>query len=74
MATKPAQFLTKSLHTVTAVSRVAKHLIDMHPANLKPVDGVKRALRVLGQAGPWPEDDPTVLAAIKATQRLVKEK
>lgn len=70
--TKATQYLTKSLHTVTAVSRVAYHIAELSPLNLKPKDATKRALAVLGQAGPWPEGDPTVEAAVKATKKLME--
>lgn len=64
--------LTKSLHTVTAVSRVAKYLIDLHPANLKPERAVPRALGVLGyDAKAFADNDPTILAAIEATRKMV---
>lgn len=60
--------LTKSLHTVTAVSRVAKHIDDLHPVRMKPDELVRRALRVLGHEAP--KDDPTVAACIAAYKRL----
>ena len=66
--------LTKSLHTVTAVSRVVAHLQEMHPVKLRADALVKRALAALGQSGPWPAYDPTVLAAIKATKKLLEVK
>ena len=63
--------LTKSLHTVTALSRVAAHLIEMHPAKLTPIRAVDRALAVLGY-DPKAYDvfEPTILAAIEATRKL----
>lgn len=61
--------LTKSLHTVTAVTRVAKYLRAMHPATLAIPNAVSRALVILGQEGPWEKDDPTVLACIAAFKK-----
>lgn len=61
--------LPKSLHTVTAVSRVAAMHASVTGGNAKTA--VQMALKTLGQEGPWPKDDPTVLAAIAATKRLV---
>lgn len=60
--------LTKSLHTVTAVSRVAHMHLAVTGKNVKVA--VRMALKTLGQPGPWPEDDPTVLACIEATKKL----
>lgn len=55
--------LTKSLHTVTAVSRLAKTYRG-------PVgERVNKALATLGQPGPWKLDDPTYVACIKAAQK-----
>lgn len=68
----PSKHLTKSLHTVTAVSRLARYLAEQHPADLPVHNAVTRALRVLGQPGPWPDDDPTVAAANKATTKLLE--
>lgn len=64
--------LTKSLHTVTAVSRVAAMHATVCGGN--PKVAVKMALKTLGQAGPWPADDPTVLASIAATKKLLEAK
>lgn len=64
------KYLTKSLHTVTAVSRVAAMHYSVSGGSAK--QAVKMALETLGQAGPWPKDDPTVEAAIRATKKLVE--
>ncbi len=61
-------YLTKSLHTVTAVSRVAAMHYSVSGGSAK--QAVKMALETLGQAGPWPKDDPTVDAAMRATKRI----
>lgn len=49
--------LTKSLHTVTAVTRVAMHLDSMTPVELTPTQAADRALRVLGYTPPFKNDD-----------------
>lgn len=64
--------LTKSLHTVTAVSRVAEYLSIQHPTGLAPARAVDRALRVLGyDPKDFSSSDPTVLASIEATRKLI---
>lgn len=68
--------LTKSLHTVTAVSNVAIHLAQTNPIVSTPLRALRRALVVLGQDGDWPEGDPTVdacLAKIKARWAEAKQ-
>ena len=62
--------LTKSLHTVTAVSMVARFILQTNPLVKDAKDAVLRALYVLDQTGPWPVNDPTVLACITATEKL----
>lgn len=63
--------LTKSLHTVTAVSHVAVYLITTHPAKLTLARAVDRALGVLGyEPKAYAPNDPTILAAIEATRKL----
>lgn len=63
--------LTKSLHTVTAVSRVAHHLATTKPRTTDPELAVRSALLVLGYDGDYPANDPTILAAINATRKLL---
>lgn len=61
--------LTKSLHTVSAVTAVTLALRHTTPWELSEANvrkAVGRALEILGQAGPWPEDDETVAACIRA--------
>lgn len=65
--------IPKSLHTVTVVSRVAHHLIEMHPANLKVERGVTRALGLLGyKVGD--SDIEIVSRSIDATNKLIAAK
>lgn len=59
--------LTKSLHTVTAVSNVAKMHMTTTGGNAKVA--VNMALKTLGQPGPWKKDDPTYLACIAAVKK-----
>jgi len=65
--------LTKSLHTVTVIVNTACYLA------LSQVDGaqsltaeelVSRTLGILGQACEWPDDDATVLAALRQIRKL----
>lgn len=62
--------MTKSLHTVTAVSRVAVLLNQMQPNKAEPATLVGEALRVLGYDDS-PATDPVVAACIKATAKLL---
>jgi hypothetical protein len=65
--------LTKSLHTVTAVSRLAVHLHATRTNGPKRSAAlVQQALQILGQAGAWAEDDPTLVACIDATHRGIE--
>lgn len=68
---KDRKSLTKSLHTVTAVSRIAAHLATLSAGKPDPVAMVHSALALLGQPGPWPEDDATVAACVKATVKAM---
>lgn len=63
--------LTKSLHTVTAVTRVAAHLKEMHPVNLDAKRLTDRALTVLGYSVKdiSPNDD-TYLRCINGVKGL----
>ena len=58
--------LTKSLHTVTAVVRVAKYVEDMHPVSFGTAEYIRRALRIFGYDPKGMENDPTFIACIKA--------
>lgn len=66
--------IPKSLHTVTSVSRVAAHLIEMHPANLSVVRGVSRALMVLGYPKLSALDNELIDRCLDATHKLVDKK
>lgn len=66
--------LTKSLHTVTAVSRVAVHLQKERKTKSPAGELVVKALRVLGyDCNDFPDgtSDPTVVACIAATKKLL---
>lgn len=58
--------LTKSLHTVTAVVRVAHYVKDINPIAGDAADCVDRALWILGHPPRNMHNDPTYLACIKA--------
>lgn len=67
MATKP---LTKSLHTVTAVTRVALHLIELNPLVTTSKKALDRALQVLGyDARQFAANDPTVAACLASIKK-----
>lgn len=62
--------LTKSLHTVTAVSRLAAMHSSVTGGN--PKVAVDMALKTLGyDPKQINKDDPTVLASIAATKKLL---
>lgn len=58
--------LTKSLHTVTAVSRVACYVRGTINGN-DPEQAVRMALDILGQPNDWRLDDATFYACVRAT-------
>ncbi len=60
--------LTKSLHTVTAVVRVAMHLNERALTDTDIEELVSAALRVLGHTG-WTKYDPTVAKCIAALKK-----
>jgi len=66
--------LTKSLHTVTAVSNVAALVALNRTAQRLPAlpadELVSEALRTVGQSADWPAEDPTVMACIAAVRKL----
>lgn len=70
MARKERTTLTKSLHTVTAVSRVALMLaaLDKH-SGLTAADYTRQALEVLGQPNDWPATDATFAACVAAVEK-----
>lgn len=63
--------LTKSLHTVTAVSRVALYAMRLNPS-MEPAAAVARALDILGQGADWPEGDATVTACVAAVTKALR--
>lgn len=66
-ASKP---LTKSLHTVTVVSRLARWHSTVTGGNV-PV-AVRMALETLGyNIKDFAKDDPTIVASIAATKKLL---
>jgi hypothetical protein len=61
--------LTKSLHTVTAVSRVAAFIVETNPVAKRGADAVGRALRVLGyDPAQFAPDDPTLVRCVQASK------
>ena len=64
--------LTKSLHTVTVVSRVANHLMNAAPDRrpLGQVDAIRDALSIVGQESAWSVTDPTFAACLVALRKL----
>jgi hypothetical protein len=64
--------LTKSLHTVTAVSRVALELSQFRES-ADPVELTHAALNVLGYSVlQFSADDTTIAACVAATAKLLK--
>lgn len=63
--------LTKSLHTVTAVSRVAAHLATLSAGKPDPLAMVMAAIELVGQGTGWASDDETVAKCIAATRKLM---
>lgn len=70
--------LTKSLHTVTAVSRLAHYLLTVKP--LDEIDPAKArakaisvALALLGQRTDWEPQDPTLMACDERLAVLVSK-
>ena len=64
--------LTKSLHTVTAVSRIALEIAngtDKAVACGTVVELVRAALEMLGQPSDWNAGDPTMAACIAAVEK-----
>lgn len=60
--------LTKSLHTVTVVSRVA--LMQDNNGNQTDVQLVREALGLLGLNPGWPESDPTFAACVAKVRAM----
>lgn len=63
--------LTKSLHTVTVVSRIAASIERLNPEMDIEV-AVRDALETIGQPNDWPRGDVTFAACVRATEALVK--
>lgn len=66
------KYLPKSLHTVTAVTRVALYIDEMHPVRFSADALAYRALSALGYDRPFLKDDPTVAACIAAVKKANK--
>ena len=65
--------LTKSLHTVTAVTKVAVHLNVTLDVTYSPAQLVIMALGILGYgAADIGQQDPTVLACHKAVTKAIQ--
>lgn len=62
--------LTKSLHTVTAVSRLATRFVQLQ--GYKQQAAVLEALDTLLPDAPYKADDPVLLACMDATAKLCK--
>lgn len=66
--------LTKSLHTVTAVSRLAREMGKVRADAGLPMPTletlVRGALDVLGQPSDWSLGDPTMAACITAASKI----
>ena len=74
MATK-RKTLTKSLHTVTAVSRLAVHRhVVWHERYVKltPHELVEEALAILGQPSDWSIGDDTFNRCVIAARDLIR--
>lgn len=66
---KERSTLTKSLHTVTVVSRIANQLMADGKADFA-TDACKVALRMLGVEDNWTEADTTFAACVEKVKRL----
>lgn len=64
-------YLTKSLHTVTAVSRVALHIYQEYAHGDNAAALTYKALSILGYNRPFLKDDPTVAACIAAVKKAM---
>jgi hypothetical protein len=71
---KDRNTLTKSLHTITVVSRVAAHIAATKPsAQTRTL--VRDALELIGQGTHWDtSEDETMLRCITATNKLLGRK
>ena len=68
--------LTKSLHTITAVTNVARHLLEITPnyRNTGATTLAHNALRVLGYAMEcFPNDDVTLVRCVAGCEKLIAE-
>lgn len=71
---KDRKSLTKSLHTITVVTRVALHLLASKTADYRTSDTdlCRDALRVLGWTDEdnWTRNDPTFAACVAKLKQL----
>lgn len=64
--------LTKALHTVTVVSRVAFYLIQSDKFTVRsPEAAVRKALEVIGHRSDWRDSDLVFAKCVEATQALL---
>lgn len=63
--------LTKSLHTVTAVSRLAVHMYRNSKPTIQLADAVDNALYVLGLPR-YPYSDPVMWSIKTAVQKILQ--
>lgn len=68
---KERETLTKSLHTVTVISRVAKSIADSSVTSISPTDACRAALRMLGMDDSWTRNDPTFAACVSKAKELI---
>lgn len=61
--------LTKSLHTVTVVSRVARHLQEQD-SSLSDLAACRAALELVGQASDWSATDETLAVCVAKVKAL----
>lgn len=68
--------LTKSLHTVSAVSNLALYLRGASSETHRAKYWVDEALAILGHPGTdeWPADDDTVLRCVATVKKAMGEK
>jgi hypothetical protein len=70
---KDRKSLTKSLHTITAVSGVARYL-QTHGGPTSDLAACRAALEILGQANDWSAGDPTLALCVAKVKALREAK
>lgn len=68
---KDRNSLTKSLHTVSVVTRVALHL-QSTDSGLGDVGAVRAALALLGMRADWPQSDEVFAACVAKVKGAAK--